>query len=211
MQQRTGLRNVRLNGASSVHGEQKWPILRIPCARNLAWLDSAGQIGFRNNTPQDRFETQAIGERNDGPISSYHTSPDLVVARTLFNSKPEIRISDKHDRRSVPLKFAVARLAGNEMHLLRLDPSVEPRVKEAVGRGQHLTRPNQCAGAVSTMTKAPTDIYAANRNPRPSVRTYGYSMINRGKYATRVGCRRRLLSLNSNEKERGTCYYSANP
>ncbi len=211
MQHRTGLRNVRLNGASSVHGEQKWPILRIPCARNLAWLDSAGQIGFPNNTPQDRFETKAIGERNDGPISSYHISLDLVVARTLFNSEPEIRISYKHDRLGVPPKLAVARLAGNEMHLLRLDPSVEPRVKEAVRRGQHLTRPNQCAGAVITTTKARTDIYSANRNPRPSVRTYGYSMINRGKYAIRVGCRRRLLSLRSNEKERGSCYYSTNP
>jgi hypothetical protein len=64
-----------------------------------------------------------------------------------------------------------------------------------VRRGQHLTRPNQCAGAVSTMTKAVDDIHPANRYPRPSVRTYGYSMINRGKYATRVGCRRRLLSF----------------
>jgi hypothetical protein len=128
MHQRSGLRNVRLYGASSVHGEQKWPILRIPRARNLAWPDSIGQIGFPNNPPQDRFETKAIAERNDGPISRYHTSPDLVVARPLFNSEREIRVSDKHDRRSVPLKFAVARLAGNEMHLLRLDPSVEPRV-----------------------------------------------------------------------------------
>jgi hypothetical protein len=132
-----------------VHGQQKWPILRIPCARNLTWPGSTGQIGFPNNPPQDRFETKAIGERNDGPISSYHISPDLVVARPLFNSEREIRISDKHDRRGVPLKFAVTRLAGNEMHLLRLDPSVERRVKEAVRRGQHLTRPNQCAGAIS--------------------------------------------------------------
>src|SRR5262249_16068663 len=206
MHQRSEFRNVRLYGASSVHGEQKWPILRISCARNLAWLGSTGQIGFLNNPPQDRFETKAIGERNDGPISSYHTSPDLVVARLLLNGEREIRISDKHDRRSVLLKFAVARLAGNEMHLLRLDPSVEPRVEQAVCRGQHLTRPNQCAGAVTAMTKPMDGIHAANRHPRPSVLSYGFPMINRLKYASRIGCRSRLLSLSANEKERDSCY-----
>ena len=206
MHQRSGLRNVRLYGASSVHGEQKWRILRIPYARNLAWLDSIGQIGFPNNLPQDRFETKAIAERNDGPISSYHISPDLVVARPLFKREREIWISDKHDRHSVPLKFAVARLAGNEMHPLRLDPSVEPRVEQAVCRGQHLTRTNQCAGAVAAMTKPMNDIHAANRDPRPSVRSYGFPMINRPKNATRIGCWSRLLSFSANEKERDTCY-----
>jgi hypothetical protein len=176
MHQRSRLRNVRLYDASSVHGEQKWPILRIPCARNLAWLDSTGQIGFPNNPPQDRFETKAISERNDGPISRYHTSPDLVVARPLFNSEREIRISDKHDRRSVLLKFAVARLVGNEMHLLRLDPSVEPRVEQAVCRGQHLTRPNQCAGAVTAMTK-PTEAKSMRPAKQMSVRTRPITVI----------------------------------
>jgi hypothetical protein len=107
---------------------------------------------------------------------------------------------------SKPLKFSVARLPGNEMHLLRPHPSIEPRVEQAVCRGQHLTRPNQCAGAVTAMTKPMNDIHAANRYPRPSVRRYGFPMINRAKYASRVGCRSRLLSLSANEKERDSCY-----
>jgi hypothetical protein len=110
------------------------------------------------------------------------------------------------DSAGISVKFAVARLAGNEMHLLRLDPSVEPRVKEAVRRGQHLTRPNQCAGAVTAMTKPMDDIHAANRHPRPSVLSYGFPMINRPKYASRIGCWSRLLSLSANQKERDTCY-----
>ena len=209
MQQGSGLWNIHSDGARSVDGEKKRPILRIARACNFAWFGSARQISVPNSTPQDRFETKVICERNDRPISSYHVSPDLAVARTVLNSKPEIRISDNHDRYSVRPKLAVARLAGNKMHLLGLDPSVEPRVKEAVRRGKYLTRPNQCAGAVITMIKALNDIDSANRNPRPSIRRHGHSMISAPKYATRERCRSGLLSLSSNEKERDSCYYSA--
>jgi hypothetical protein len=35
--------------------------------------------------------------------------------RTVFNSKPEVRISVNADPNSVPLELSVKRLAGNEM------------------------------------------------------------------------------------------------
>jgi len=46
-----------------------------------------------------------VGERNDSPISSYHPSPDLDVARALFNSKLEIRISLRQAYRNQPRRI----------------------------------------------------------------------------------------------------------